>query len=359
MIKDPKQIVTPFAFAIHPDLLGQPLATPKRRFLAIIIDVIIAYILADLGNIVLASAVTVLIFWIVIRTRSKSTFKNLLRFAAAAFSSLFIFAIALGVLETFNPTETNLEINDDIKTGQDINWNEFGNQMMALDYSDPEKLEQQIGDLEESMGLNDDDKTNKVAYPSNFESLLFNFASALRENDTTALDSLRPDLALILAKPEINELSERVNKLDDRADDLQEKNEDLTEQIENPSLYIATKRTLKMMGLSLGWVGLYFITTIAFFKGQTIGKRLLRIRVVRLNNKPIGLFFAFERFGGYAAGFATGFLGFFQVYWDANRQAIHDKIAGTVVIDLRESKKEKTEHLRKEVLENENLLSKF
>ncbi|MCR9131949.1 MAG: RDD family protein [bacterium] len=359
MIKDPKQIVTPFAFAIHPDLLGQPLATPKRRFLAIIIDVIIAYILADLGNLVLASAVTVLIFWIVVRTRTESTFKNLLRFAGAAFSSLFVFAIALGVLETFNPTETNLEINDDIKTGQDIDWGEFSNQMMAMDYSDPEKLEQQIEALEESMGLNDDDKTNKVAYTSNFESLLFNFASALRENDTTALDSLRPDLALILAKPEIDELSERVNKLDNRADDLQEINEDLAEQIENPSLYIATKRTFKMMGLSLGWVGLYFITTIAFFKGQTIGKRLLRIRVVRLNNKPIGLFFAFERFGGYAAGFATGFLGFFQVYWDANRQAIHDKIAGTVVIDLRESKKEKTEHLRKEVLENENLLSKF
>lgn len=327
--------------------------------MAIIIDVFIAYILADLGNIVLASAVTVLIFWIVIRTRSENTFKNLLRFAGAAFSSLFIFAIALGVLETFNPTETNLQINDNIKTGQDVDWGEFGNQMMALDYSDPEKLEQQIEDLEKSMGFNDEDKRSIVAYPANFETLLSNFTSALRENDTTALDTLRPDLALILAKPEINELSERVNKLDDRADDLQEKNEDLTEQIENPSLYIATKRTFKMMGLSLGWVGLYFITTIAFFKGQTIGKRLLRIRVVRLNNKPIGLLFAFERFGGYAAGFATGFLGFFQVYWDANRQAIHDKIAGTVVIDLRESKKEKTEHLRKEVLENENLLSKF
>ena len=40
----------------------------------------------------------------------------------------------------------------------------------------------------------------------------------------------------------------------------------------------------------------------------------------------------FERAGGYAAGFATGLLGFAQVYWDANRQAIHDRIVGTVVV---------------------------
>jgi uncharacterized RDD family membrane protein YckC len=36
--------------------------------------------------------------------------------------------------------------------------------------------------------------------------------------------------------------------------------------------------------------------------------------------------------GGYAAGFATGLLGFAQVFWDANRQGIHDRIVGTVVI---------------------------
>ena len=37
------------------------------------------------------------------------------------------------------------------------------------------------------------------------------------------------------------------------------------------------------------------------------------------------------RAGGYAAGLATGTLGFLQIYWDPNQQAIHDKIAGTVV----------------------------
>ncbi|MBO6793273.1 MAG: RDD family protein [Balneolaceae bacterium] len=360
MIKDPKQIVTPFAFSVHPDLLGQPLATPKRRILAILLDLFIAYLLADLGNIVLASAATFLIFWAVIRIRSKSTIKNLLRFTGAAISSIFIFALALGFLEAFDPTESETELNSDIKTVQDVDWNEFGNQMMSMDYSDPEKIEKQFDDLEKAMGFDEkESETVQVEYPEDFIAQLNEFETAYSENDSSQLAFLRVDLAQILAKPELHELETEIDKLDDRVDDLREKNVDLSEQIENPSMYIATKRTLKMMGLSLGWVGLYFITTIAFFKGQTLGKKLLKIRVVRLNNKPIGLFFAFERFGGYAAGLATGFIGFFQVYWDANRQAIHDKIAGTVVIDLRESKKEKTEHLRKEVLENENLLSQF
>ena len=105
------------------------------------------------------------------------------------------------------------------------------------------------------------------------------------------------------------------------------------------------------MGVSLGWIGIYFIASVAYFKGQTLGKHFLKIRIVRLNNKPIGFFFAFERFGGYAAGIATGLIGFFQMFWDANRQAIHDKIAGTVVIDLRESKIRKTESYRKEILQ--------
>lgn len=32
-------------------------------------------------------------------------------------------------------------------------------------------------------------------------------------------------------------------------------------------------------------------------------------------------------------------LGFLQIYWDANRQGIHDKIAGTVVVDFRDKRR--------------------
>ena len=47
----------------------------------------------------------------------------------------------------------------------------------------------------------------------------------------------------------------------------------------------------------------------------------------------------FKRFGGYAAGFFTGGSGFVQLIWDSNRQAIQDKTAHTVVIDLRQPRR--------------------
>jgi hypothetical protein len=86
------------------------------------------------------------------------------------------------------------------------------------------------------------------------------------------------------------------------------------------------------LGFGFGWATLYMTVTLSWWKGQTVGKRLLGIRVVRLDGEPVTWWTAFERAGGYAAGFATGLLGFAQVYWDANRQAIHDRIVGTVVV---------------------------
>jgi uncharacterized RDD family membrane protein YckC len=86
------------------------------------------------------------------------------------------------------------------------------------------------------------------------------------------------------------------------------------------------------LGLGFGWGALYLTITHAWWKGTSVGKRLFRIRVVMIDKRPLGLWLSFERAGGYAAGFATGLLGFAQVFWDPNRQAIHDKISETVVI---------------------------
>lgn len=86
------------------------------------------------------------------------------------------------------------------------------------------------------------------------------------------------------------------------------------------------------LGLGFGWGAVYFTVFLHWWKGRTPGKRLFGLRVVRLDGQPIGWWIAFERYGGYAAGFATGLLGFLQVFWDPNRQAIHDRLASTVVV---------------------------
>ena len=89
------------------------------------------------------------------------------------------------------------------------------------------------------------------------------------------------------------------------------------------------------LGIGFGWAALYFSVFTAWFHGQTLGKILFRIRVVKIDGGEISLWESFERYGGYSAGLATGLMGFLQVTWDPNRQAIHDKISETVVLDLR------------------------
>ena len=94
-------------------------------------------------------------------------------------------------------------------------------------------------------------------------------------------------------------------------------------------------RRLHKLGLRFGWAIAYFSLLPFWWKGQTVGKRLLGLRVVHLAGKPLGVMDCFGRYGGYAAGLATGGIGLLQVLWDANRQAVQDKLAHTVVVDLR------------------------
>jgi hypothetical protein len=92
------------------------------------------------------------------------------------------------------------------------------------------------------------------------------------------------------------------------------------------------------LGLGFGWAAFYFSIFTAWWKGQTPGKKLMGMKVIKLDNTPLNLWESFGRYGGYAAGLATGLTGFLQVFWDPNRQAIQDKISETLVIDLRKPK---------------------
>jgi len=98
------------------------------------------------------------------------------------------------------------------------------------------------------------------------------------------------------------------------------------------------KGMLKELGPSFGWAALYFTLFTAIWNGQTPGKKVLNIQVIQLDGTPLSIWDSFGRYGGYGAGLATGLLGFLQIYWDPNRQAIHDKISSTVVIDLKKAK---------------------
>jgi hypothetical protein len=101
------------------------------------------------------------------------------------------------------------------------------------------------------------------------------------------------------------------------------------------------RASLRKLGVGFGWAAVYFSLLPTWWKGQTIGKKVFGLKIVELTGKPLTLVTSFGRYGGYAAGMATGGMGFVQVAWDPNRQAVQDKIAHTVVVDLRSPRRAK------------------
>ena len=73
--------------------------------------------------------------------------------------------------------------------------------------------------------------------------------------------------------------------------------------------------------------------------GQTPGKWVVRTRVVSLTHDRMGRWQSFERALGYGASFLEGGFGFIQYFFVRNRQCVHDRIAETIVVDVRKSAK--------------------
>jgi len=96
----------------------------------------------------------------------------------------------------------------------------------------------------------------------------------------------------------------------------------------------------RIMGLLVPYYLFSTMVTIVYFTyfhgsvGQTPGKMLCGLKVVRTNGEPLGYGRALLRWAGYLpSGFFFG-LGFLWIAWDRHKQAWHDKITGTHVIRL-------------------------
>lgn len=83
---------------------------------------------------------------------------------------------------------------------------------------------------------------------------------------------------------------------------------------------------------SLGFIVLYFGLFTYFGKGQTPGKRLLKIRVLSLAHDHLSLWHSIERALGYGASALELGFGFLQYFIHPNKQTVHDRIAETIVI---------------------------
>ena len=80
---------------------------------------------------------------------------------------------------------------------------------------------------------------------------------------------------------------------------------------------------------------LYWGLANYFGNGQTPGKWVARTRAVSLTGERMGGWQSVERALGYGAAVLEGGLGFAQFFWDKNRMCAQDRLAETIVVDVR------------------------
>ncbi len=76
-----------------------------------------------------------------------------------------------------------------------------------------------------------------------------------------------------------------------------------------------------------------YFTFLTWRYGQTLGKKALNLRVVTTDYEPLsfGKVFLREVIGKFVST-AILLIGFLWAAWDENKQAVHDKLAGTYVV---------------------------
>ncbi|GAB5519807.1 MAG: RDD family protein [Rhodothermales bacterium] len=340
--RDPREFITPTAFQISPSLLGLELASPKRRLAAFLLDLLLAAFIANLGGLYIVSGVAALLVFRGIR-RAPDGKRSFGRSLLALIGALLLFGLLLSAVESCKGDEAEPEASgeavvqdgglsqaDSLEIAEGMRELNAGLAAIGADAFVPTSVQEVINELARSAP---EATTDSAAFVQ-ASAVLNQYAQAYTQRDTLALDSLQNQVTRLVAGDRIDALRARNEALDDENDDLEDELEELEEQVENPSFRYLVTSFANDVGLTFGWVGAYFTLFIFFFGGYTPAKRILGIRVYRLDGKSLSLWHGFERFGGYAAGVATGLLGFAQVYWDANRQCVHDKIAGTVVVRM-------------------------
>ena len=367
--RDPRTIVTPDAFSVHPSLLGTPLASPSRRGVALLIDIFLVALITTLTSgfwFILGVVAAAFFFTRAKKEGKKDRRAKVLRFFLGCMGVMALSVTALVFFGIRYMSERPEEFGPFVSIGEGSSGGSTTDRLLTVlggfqefaelrSTSDPDEavaLAVSIGrrvqglePTEDVEGLLRDIIPEEVGRVDGGEILaraIVQLSSppaddAIGVDQTEDLPSeLRLAEAIEMAGDTIGEFEQGLVRaqrdlLDARAD-LEDTRADLDVAVQRRGLIGWFTSRIDSLGFGFGWWTLYFAILMPWMKGQTPGKRAVGVRVVRLDGQPVTWWHAFERAGGYAAGVATGTLGFLQIYWDANRQAIHDKVAGTVVI---------------------------
>ncbi|WP_440877269.1 RDD family protein [Thalassotalea sp. PLHSN55] len=351
--EETRQVLTPFAFKVDQSLFGLALAAPWRRLAALLVDLFFIAILSGAPGELLAIVIAYTFYQLGSKKRAQQQGKvvGAKRRAIMRFIGAFIvFMILLSLLPLAVDEAENI-LSDEITNKQTsgIDGKEIGFakaiEMSALALSISQAMEKaQCTELDcyhqiLSPYINDlqalalDEQVAK----SGIEEVVENTDLAATDK-TTLLNKLLleyqapADLDKSISS---NPSSAAVTTLANDIDSEISSKTNTSAGDEKPvySIIQLVKGIISDLGLGFGWAAFYFTIFTALWHGQTPGKKLFYIKVLQLDGTPLSMWDSFGRYGGYGAGIATGLIGFIQIFWDANRQAIHDKISATVVIN--------------------------
>ncbi|MDO6535320.1 RDD family protein [Alteromonas stellipolaris] len=314
-----RDVITPYAFKVDQALLGIPLAPPVKRAMAMVIDVILIFMAAKLSATLIAF-VAAMAFYKGTAQQYLPKMSSFWRRALKLFAASFLFVSSLTVLSL----AIDFFEGDSTIQGTQINKAEQKEELSEHDKSI----------IRTYLAQTDDDKNCDDICQSAASANLVTQLPELAEIEDVGNSQVTRALLhlMVIADGEAIAAGDGVKNLDLAPESISDEvtNESNTTPV--TSILQWGKGIIQDLGLGFGWAAVYFTLFSLLWRGQTPGKKVCNIRVVSLSGEPLGMLDCFGRYGGYGAGFATGLLGFLQVYWDPNRQAIQDKISATVVI---------------------------
>lgn len=393
---DPRSIVTPYAFSVHPDLLGRPLATPLQRLGAILADLVVIGFLSLFGGFTLAMGSALLLLWLALRKPGREIFGTIFRWAVGCLG-LLVLSVALLVGWFVMNADQAVRMAEEEGITVDVPGMDSPQQGAAEGTGEAVEGEAEEGTgagfLDAMVALRGMGSLQTAESPEEAQRIANRLARTGRQAGVPMADLRQALLEVMPADASWSDQASRIvdravaslgerpeaeagevppetedtastpaeGRMEDRMEDrtgeaaadsiaalhdriraqeteLEELEEDYRntrqalQEVEDRGMLAWLWDLIDELGLGFGWGALYLTITHAWWKGTSVGKRLFRIRVVMIDQRPLNWWLSFERAGGYAAGFATGLLGFAQIFWDPNRQAIHDKVSETIVI---------------------------
>ncbi len=322
-----REIVTPYAFTVAPDLLGTVLATPLRRAVAMTIDGVLISLLASASLWVILPLMLYLA-WLRAQLKKWGQVALLLFLGLSLSASIYwtpaywqqdpvsvssgVNESKIGVVGAAILTKTALVLNDDACDQACLEEN--------LSDAVTQLQEQNISKAQATVILTELLQTTNLDEAKQ-QQLHAQLLADYQTEQTKVASQAEPTPATLAKNGQEQQ----------KAWYLPDQN--------THSLIEWVKGILADFGFGFGWAVFYFTLLIGWSHGQTIGKKIMGIKVIQLDGQELTLWGAFSRQGGYGAGFATGLMGFLQVFWDPNRQAIQDKVSATVVIRLGQPKR--------------------